>query len=93
MADAEDYDPSHPSDQGRPDDQPNVLERILKGKSHFERLGLEARQYTSSEVRKAYRGVAIKVHPDKCSDPQATEAFQILSEAFDVLSNSRTQVC
>eukprot|EP00656_Telonema_subtile_P013723 TRINITY_DN16974_c0_g1_i2.p1 TRINITY_DN16974_c0_g1~~TRINITY_DN16974_c0_g1_i2.p1 ORF type:complete len:229 (+),score=34.18 TRINITY_DN16974_c0_g1_i2:39-725(+) len=77
--------------QGEQSSGSETLTRILAAKSLFGRLGLEIGAISPSEVRKTYRAVAIKVHPDKCADPQATECFQLLSEAFDVLSNPRTQ--
>ena len=38
-------------------------------------------------LRRAYKGVARKCHPDKCTDPAAIEAFQRVQEAFEVLSD------
>ena len=90
-------------------EQPGFLGTILSAESHFGRLGLQVAEISTADVRRAYRSVAIKalhcrssgrsfgpilqVHPDKCSDSRATEAFQMLSEAFDVLCNARSQVC
>ena len=38
---------------------------ILKARNHFERLGLEMKETDRSTIRKAYRKMALKVHPDK----------------------------
>ena len=38
------------------------------------------------EIRKAYLKLAAAIHPDKCSAPEATQAFQILQAAYDKLS-------
>jgi curved DNA-binding protein CbpA len=40
---------------------------------------------TVSEVRRAYRHLAIRKHPDKSTSPTAKEDFQMLAEAYDCL--------
>lgn len=43
---------------------------------------------TAAEIKKAYRKRSIKDHPDKNpNDPKATEKFQAISQAYQVLSN------
>eukprot|EP00928_Gymnodinium_smaydae_P006317 TRINITY_DN12230_c0_g1_i1.p1 TRINITY_DN12230_c0_g1~~TRINITY_DN12230_c0_g1_i1.p1 ORF type:complete len:402 (-),score=97.67 TRINITY_DN12230_c0_g1_i1:185-1390(-) len=66
-------------------------ERILAASTFFGRLGLEAREVETCEVRKQYRLLALCVHPDKCKHPSAKEAFQLLSEAFEELSVESSQ--
>ncbi|KAM7265487.1 hypothetical protein ACFE04_003170 [Oxalis oulophora] len=60
----------------------------IKGKkdNYYEMLGIEK---TSSveDIRKAYRKLSLKVHPDKNNAPGAEEAFKLVSKAFQCLSN------
>ena len=64
-----------------------TLVSILNARDHFQVLGLNPRKCGKEELRKAYKMAALKVHPDKCSDTGAMEAFRRLQEAFKVLSD------
>lgn len=49
----------------------------------YELLGLK-QGASADEVKKAFRKIAIKEHPDKGGDPQK---FRLLTEAYEILSN------
>src|SRR3989440_8992616 len=54
-------------------------------RDYYEVLGVE-RSATDEEVKRAYRKLAVKFHPDKNpDDPHAEEKFKELGEAYDVL--------
>lgn len=55
--------------------------RILAAPSDDVVLGV-AKGAPLDAVRRAYRALALAVHPDRCDDPNATAAFQRLQEAF-----------
>lgn len=46
-----------------------------------------AQDVTEDGIKKAYRKLALKIHPDKCSAAGTEEAFKLVSTAFSVLSD------
>lgn len=57
------------------------------GKDYYAVLGLE-KSASADQIKKAYRKLAIKYHPDKNpDDKQAEERFKAVSEAYAVLSD------
>lgn len=56
-------------------------------RDYYEVLGV-TKNATADEIKKAYRKMAIKYHPDKNpGDKEAEEKFKEAAEAYDVLSN------
>lgn len=54
-------------------------------RDYYEVLGVE-RNAAGEEIKRAYRKLAVKFHPDKNpDDPHAEEKFKELGEAYDVL--------
>ena len=54
-------------------------------RDYYEVLTVE-RSASEEEVKRAYRKLAVKFHPDKNpNDPHAEEKFKELGEAYDVL--------
>lgn len=56
----------------------------------FTVLGVEVHA-TETELKKAYRQLAVQVHPDKNKHPRAGEAFKVLRAAWDIVSNPETR--
>jgi curved DNA-binding protein len=51
---------------------------------HYETLGV-GRDASAEEIRRAYRSLARKFHPDVNKDPGAADRFKEISEAYDTL--------
>src|SRR4051795_3554018 len=57
-------------------------------RDYYEVLGVD-RNAAGEEVKRAYRKLAVKFHPDKNpDDSQAEEKFKELGEAYDVLMDA-----
>lgn len=72
------------------EEQVAVVREIKRKKDFYEILGVE-KTCGSEDVRKAYRKLSLKVHPDKNSAPGAEEAFKKVSKAFQCLSNEESR--
>ncbi|MDG1190180.1 MAG: DnaJ domain-containing protein, partial [Flavobacteriales bacterium] len=60
----------------------------MSKRDYYEVLGV-SKSASQSEIKKAYRKMAIKYHPDKNPDDKAAEEkFKEAAEAYDVLSNT-----
>jgi molecular chaperone DnaJ len=64
----------------------------LSKRDYYEVLGVH-RNASETEIKKAYRKLAIQFHPDKnAGDKQAEDKFKEISEAYSVLSDTQQRV-
>lgn len=60
-------------------------------RDYYDVLGI-GRESNDEQVKRAFRMRARVLHPDVSDDPDATEKFAELAEAYDVLSKSRSRL-
>lgn len=56
------------------------------GKDYYKTLGI-TKTATDDEIKKAYRKLALRYHPDKNKAANAEEKFKEVAEAYEVLSD------
>ncbi|KAL1197005.1 Chaperone protein dnaJ 49 [Cardamine amara subsp. amara] len=72
------------------EEQRSIVKEIKSKKDYYEILGL-GNTCSVEDLRKAYRKLSLKVHPDKNKAPGSEEAFKSVSKAFQCLSNEEAR--
>ena len=68
------------------DEQKKMVNTINSKKDFYDILGVE-KSATEDQIKKAYRKLALKVHPDKNKAPDAEGAFKKVGKAYGCLSD------
>ncbi|KAA0720199.1 DnaJ -like protein subfamily C member 18 [Triplophysa tibetana] len=83
----------HERGEGSGDDKKSYTEeqrqgvlRIKRCKDFYEILGV-SKEASDEDLKKSYRKLALRFHPDKNCAPGATDAFKAIGNAYAVLSN------
>ncbi|XP_038220940.1 dnaJ homolog subfamily B member 14-like [Zerene cesonia] len=80
--------PTHqPAQKEYTAEQLEAVRRInTKCKNYYEILGV-TKESTDSDIKKAYKKLALQLHPDKNQAPGAAEAFKVIGNAVAVLTD------
>jgi hypothetical protein len=67
-----------------------AVARVLNARDHHEVMNLDhsAAPLTAAELKKAYRQLSLRLHPDRNHAQHASDAFKRLSEAYTALSSA-----
>ncbi len=60
----------------------------MAAEDYYDILGIP-RNADEKEIKKAYRNLARKYHPDVCKEPGAEDRFKKINEAYSVLSDNQ----
>ena len=58
------------------------------GKDYYQTLGIP-KASNEEEIKKAYRRMALRFHPDKNKEANAEDKFKEVAEAYEVLSDPK----
>ncbi|KAL1819654.1 hypothetical protein DCAR_0415957 [Daucus carota subsp. sativus] len=72
------------------EEQVAIVREIKRKKDFYDILGLE-KSASVEDIRKAYRKLSLKVHPDKNKAPGAEEAFKMVSKSFMCLNDEESR--
>lgn len=62
----------------------------MKNKDYYKVLGLK-KDADKEAIKKAYRELAMKYHPDKNKDPKASDKFKEVTEAYNILHDDNSK--
>ena len=60
----------------------------MANKDYYDSLGI-SKPSSPDEIKKAFRSLARKYHPDVCKEPDANKKFKEINEAYQVLSDPK----
>lgn len=73
-------------DKGTPE-QRSLVKRINGCENYYDILGISDKQCSEDAIKRSYKKLALKLHPDKCRVRGAEDAFKAVSRAFSCLSD------
>ena len=76
-------------------EQAEIVEGVIQASksgrgSHYRVLKISSLS-SQHDIKKAYRRLALQVHPDKNLHPMSAEAFQVLGSSYEVLKSERAR--
>jgi DnaJ family protein B protein 12 len=69
-------------------EEDEACEKIINNKDYYDILGI-TKETSNDDIKKAYKKLAIKFHPDKNKSPKAEEAFKKIATAYQTLTDPK----
>ena len=93
LSKAKELDPRNTKIEGYMNEANQKAERATRNRDYYQILGIN-RNATAAEIKKAYRKLALKYHPDRNAESEQTKKvaqrkFQDVSDAYSVLSDPK----
>jgi len=77
--------PIHKNSDPNPESH-DLCTKIMNSKNYYETLMISS-DCEPSEIKKQFKKLVLIIHPDKCKNSNANNAFLLLSKAFQCLSD------
>ena len=75
-------------EQSGPNPQDEACEKIINNNNYYEILGVD-KETSNDDIKKAYKKLALKFHPDKNKSTKAEEAFKKIATAYQTLTDPK----
>lgn len=75
---------------GRSDEQKEAMDKVRKANTLYEMLDVQA-DASTAEITRAYKRLALLLHPDKNKVSGAADCFKAIAKAFKVLGDESTR--
>lgn len=85
---SDDSEPSTRQRKKESSEQSDAVKKIKNCTDYYEMLGVP-KTASDSDLKKAYKKLALQFHPDKNKTTGATDAFKAIGKAFSVLSDAQ----
>ena len=76
------------NEQTGPNPQDEACEKIITNNNYYEILGV-TKETSNDDIKRAYKKLALKFHPDKNKSPKAEEAFKKIATAYQTLTDPK----
>ena len=74
--------------QEGPNPEDEACEKIIKNNNYYEILGI-TKETPNDDIKRAYKKLALKFHPDKNKSSKAEEAFKKIATAYQTLTDPK----
>lgn len=79
---------SNNNGESGPNPEDEACEKIINNNNYYEILGI-TKETSNDDIKKAYKKLALKFHPDKNKSTKAEEAFKKIATAYQTLTDPK----